>query len=123
MTYLTAAELAAIHEALIEVFGGSPGIRDRAAIQASVFRPRSGQYEDAISKAAALWEGVVINRPFVDGHLRTAVAAADIHLRINGLLLDVDPSMATNFFAQAARAGSMEIDRIEPWIRKHARKP
>lgn len=122
MTYLTAAELAAIHEVLVEAFGGSPGIRDMAALRSTVFRPRSGHYEDTISKAAALWEGVVINHPFMDANLRTAVVAADIHLRLNGFLLDVNPSADNGFFNRVAQAGSKESERIEPWLRKHARK-
>lgn len=122
MTYLTALELAAIHEALIEAFGGSPGVRDMAALQAAVFRPRSAQYVDTISKAAALWEGVLINHPFVDGNLRTAVAAADVHLRLNGFQLDGNPTAASDFFKRVAGPGSMESEWFEPWLRRHTRK-
>jgi prophage maintenance system killer protein len=61
-------------------------------------------------------------RAFMDANLRTAVVAADIHLRLNGFLRDVNPSADTGFFHRVAQAGSKESERIEPWLRKHARK-
>ncbi len=47
-------------------------------------QPRSGYYVDAIAEAAALWESLSQNHPFVDGNKRTAIAATAAHLAVNG---------------------------------------
>ena len=47
-------------------------------------RPQSGYYTDVIAEAAALWESLSQNYPFVDGNKRTAIASMAAHLGING---------------------------------------
>ncbi len=42
---------------------------------------------DVIAEAAALWESLSQNHPFVDGNKRTAIAATAAHLAINGYWL------------------------------------
>jgi death-on-curing protein len=121
VTYLTTVEVVAIHDALVEIFGGTFGVRDLGALEAAVFRPQSGYYEDRINEAAALWESIILNHPFLDGNKRTAVAAADIHLRLNGFVLDLDPAKASDFIDGLFREGDMRIHRIEPWLRERAR--
>jgi death-on-curing protein len=61
------------------------------ALEAALFRPQSGYYADIAEEAAALLESLLINHPFVDGNKRTAVAACDVFLRINGHCLNADP--------------------------------
>jgi death on curing protein len=68
--YLTAAELIAIHADQIECYGGTHGIRDRGALEAALFRPQTGYYQDIIEEAAALWESLAMNHPFIDGNKR-----------------------------------------------------
>ena len=53
-------------------------------LESAVFRSQSGYYEDLEQEACALLENLLINHPFVDGNKRTAFAACDIFLRING---------------------------------------
>ena len=52
--YLTVVEVLAIHEDQIERFGGSSGVRDPGQLEAALFRPQTGYYEDVIAEAAAL---------------------------------------------------------------------
>jgi death-on-curing protein len=54
--YPTVEETVAVHAKLIARFGGSGGVRDRAALESALARPRSGYYSDLIQEAAALWE-------------------------------------------------------------------
>jgi death-on-curing protein len=90
--YLTSADVLALHHVLIERYGGAQyGIRDMGALEAALFRPQSGYYADIAEEAAALLESLLINHPFVDGNKRTAVAACDVFLRINGHCLNADP--------------------------------
>lgn len=72
-----------MHQVLIRRYGGASGIRDMGALEAAVFRPQSGYYDDIIWEAAALIESLTINHPFVDGNKRIAFAAMDVFLRIN----------------------------------------
>jgi len=66
-SYPTVGEVIAVHARLIAKFGGSLGIRDRGALESALARPRSGYYTDIIQEAAALWESLSQNHPFVDG--------------------------------------------------------
>jgi death-on-curing protein len=53
--YPTVDEVVVVHARLIFQFGGSPGIRDRGALEAAIARPQIGYYDDLIQEAAALW--------------------------------------------------------------------
>ena len=73
--YLTPADVLAIHADQIAKYGGAYGVRDTGQLEAALSRPQSGYYEDVIAEAAALWESLSQNHPFVDGNKRTAFAA------------------------------------------------
>ena len=60
------------------------------ALESSVYRPQCGYYADIVEEACALMESLLINHPFVDGNKRTAFAAFDVFLRINGKRLQMD---------------------------------
>ncbi|MGH7104631.1 MAG: type II toxin-antitoxin system death-on-curing family toxin [Acetobacteraceae bacterium] len=119
--YLTTADVLAIHEDLIEQFGGSQGIRDLGALEAALFRPQTGYYDDLIAEAASLWESLSQNHPFIDGNKRVAFAATDVFLAINGLAIVVDPLDAFAFIDGLHQAGTFRLDRLDPWLRAHVR--
>ncbi|MDL2279867.1 type II toxin-antitoxin system death-on-curing family toxin [Desulfovibrio sp. OttesenSCG-928-G11] len=89
--YPTFAELLAMHAILQERYGGAPGLRDPGALEAALFRPQSGYYQDVVEEAAALLESLLVNHPFVDGNKRLAFAACHAFLDINGFTLNADP--------------------------------
>src|SRR5438105_2010446 len=66
--YLTVAEVLAIHHRQIETYGGSHGLRDIGALEAAVFRPQTGYYNNLAEEAAALMESLANNHPFLDGN-------------------------------------------------------
>jgi len=70
--YLSIDELIQINLGMVELFGGSAGVRDRAALEAATARPQTGYYRDAIEEGSALCESLLQNHPFVDGNKRTA---------------------------------------------------
>ena len=90
--YLTLADVLAIHDDQIRQFGGTLGVRDIGLIEAAVFRPQSGYYNDILGEAAALWESLSQNHPFIDGNKRVAFAAMDVFLRINGWTVTATPN-------------------------------
>ncbi len=117
--YLTLVEAMAIHEVLIDEFGGSPGPRDQGALEAALFRPQTGYYADTVEEAAAMMESLIQNHPFVDGNKRVAVAATDVFLRLNGLRLDIDDLDAHRFLIELIEAGGVRIVALHEWLRTH----
>ena len=103
--YLTVAEVLAIHEDQIARYGGSPGIRDRGLLEAALFRPQTGYYTDLLEEAAALWESLSQNHPFMDGNKRTAFAATYTFLAINGAQLTTGLDETLNFVSVCMRLG------------------
>lgn len=89
--YPTLHEVLAMHAVLLERYSGLPGLRDPGAVEAGLFRPQSGYYQDIAEEAAALMESLLINHPFVDGNKRIAFAVCHVFLDINGYRLDADP--------------------------------
>jgi death-on-curing protein len=73
ISYPTVDEVIAVHARLIARFGGSLGIQDRGSLESALARPQTGYYRDLIQEAAALWESLSQNHPFLDGNKRVAV--------------------------------------------------
>jgi len=119
--YLTLAEVLAFHELLIEEFGGAPGVRDLGALESALFRPRTGYYRDVVEEAAALFESLVQNHPFVDGNKRVAFAVMDVFLRVNGRVLDVDDVAAHEHLVGLMEQGALDLKAIDEWIRNLVR--
>ena len=118
-TYLTIAEVLAIHQAQIEEYGGAHGIRDNGLLESAVFRPQTGYYASAIEEAAALMESRTNNHPFLDGKKRVAFAAAYTFLLINGFDLAVDPHAAYEFVMQPIAKSEFRFAQILRWIDAH----
>src|SRR6266700_6965790 len=88
--YLTVAEVYAMQHRLIELFGGMHGVRDKGAVEASVFRPQTGYYNSIAEEAAALMESLGNNHGFLDGNKRIAFTAADAFLWCNGFYIELE---------------------------------
>lgn len=119
--YLTLPEVLAIHEDQIDMYGGSEGVRDLGQLEAALFRPQSGYYRDIIAEAAALWESLSQNHPFVDGNKRTAFAAVYTFLLLNGIALTADSNSTWNFLSQLYREGEFRYERLDEWLRENTR--
>ena len=117
--YLTVAEVLAIHADQIERYGGSQGVRDQGLLEAALYRPQTGYYADLIEEAAALWESLAQNHPFIDGNKRTAFAATYTFLAINGAHLTADVQEIYVFVAALYEANQFDFDKIVPWLRSH----
>lgn len=116
--YLTIDEIIMIHEILIQKFGGSSGLRDKGTLESAIFRPQSGYYKDVIEQAAALFESLAVNHPFVDGNKRIAFAAMDTFLRINGYKLSTNSKDAYANIMEMFDLKKLNFETIEAWLRK-----
>ncbi len=120
--FLSLDEAIAIHERLIEKFGGSPGLRDKGLLESALFRPQTGYYPDLAHMSAALFESLISNHAFVDGNKRAAFFICDIFLRINGWKLAVDPDDAYTFIICALENSSCDFEHLLPWIQRYTIK-
>lgn len=119
--YLTAEDVRGFHKALVARFGGKAGVRDQDLLESAIARPQTGYYSDLFEEAAALWESLSQNHPFLDGNKRTAVTATAVFLRINGFgyKLLVTDAEAYAWMWERYESGTMKKEQIEPWIRRH----
>ncbi len=115
--YLTAVEVLAIHDDQIQRYGGSAGVRDRGSLEAALFRPQTGYYASLIEEAAALWESLSQNHPFIDGNKRTAFAAAYTFLVMNGARLTASAGETEKFLLGLYAAGTFDFERLNRWLR------
>jgi death on curing protein len=115
--FLSLAEVLAIHRDQIERYGGSEGVRDPGQLEAALFRPQTGYYTDSVEEAAALWESLGQNHPFIDGNKRTAFAATYTFLAINGIRITAEAATVYDFIAGLYHTNSFAFDRILTWLR------
>lgn len=79
-----------IHAEAIKQFGGLNGVRDENLLASAVLTPQSSfggksPYADIVEVAAAYLFYICNNHPFLDGNKRTAMMAAIVFLRLNGI--------------------------------------
>lgn len=108
--YLTTADVLYLHAVLLKKYGGLGGVRDMGSLEAAVSRPQSGYYTDIVQEACALLESILINHPFMDGNKRTAFAACDVFLRINGAYIN-----ATTASLYDLIINMIELPQAERW--------
>jgi death-on-curing protein len=112
-----------IHDKSIEVYGGGKGLRDEGALLAALARPfqtfdQQELYPTPIDKAAAIFESLIINHPFIDGNKRTAY----ILLRYTLSLFDFDiMAFEDEKYKMTidASSGKIRFDEIKRWIENH----
>ena len=118
--YLRGDDVLAIHEDQIRRYGGSTGMRDPGLLEAALFRPQTGYYPSLIDEAAALWESMTQNHPFVDGNKRSAFAATYVFLRINGLRISATDADTQEFVLGLYASGQVSFDNLRPWLADNA---
>ena len=79
-----------IHAEALRKFGGLDGVRDENLLASAVLTPQSSfggksPYVDLVDVAAAYLYYICGNHPFLDGNKRTAMMAAIVFLRLNGI--------------------------------------
>lgn len=120
--WLDSAILEALHQQLVDEYGGSPGIRDPGLIESALDRPRNQWHHeenvDLPDLAAAYGWGFVKNHGFVDGNKRIGATAIGVFLGLNGLELEApEPELVAAILAVATSEWT-EAD-LAAWIRDH----
>ena len=111
--HLTIDMVREIHAEALARFGGSEGVRDKNLLASAVLTPQSSfggksPYADIIEVAAAYLFYLCGNHPFIDGNKRTAMMAAIVFLRLNGIDPAPDKGDWEKFVLEVA---SSKLDR------------
>lgn len=98
--WIEESDVPPLHERLLAMFGGMPGLRDEGLLnsalararQIAVYRPES----DLIDMAAAYTAGIVKNHPVIDGNKRTGFLVGILFLELNGRRFDAGEAEAAD---------------------------
>ena len=116
--WLDQRSVLALHAELLREYGGLGGVRDEGLLESALARPQNqAAYGDPTlaEMAAAYAFGVARNHPFIDGNKRTALAAADVFLQLNGYEIVVEEVEAVAVIRDLA-AGEIGEAELAAWI-------
>lgn len=124
--YITLDVVLAIHDDMIERYGGGHGIRDLGLIQAALARPQASfggedLYPTLLNKAAALFHSLIFNHAFLDGNKRTSITTTARFLYINGYELTAEDKEFIDFPLRVENK-HLSIEEIKEWLKKHTVK-
>ena len=123
MKTLSKEQVLRLHNALLETFGGTAGIRDDGLLESALNAPFAtfgGQYlyPSVQAKAAQLGFGLVCNHPFVDGNKRIGMYVMLTFLEVNGIRLECTNEEVVEV-GLAVASGTMDYDALLQWVRDH----
>lgn len=118
MKTLSKEQVLRLHNALLETFGGTAGVRDDGLLESALNAPFAtfgGQYlyPSVQAKAAQLGFGLVCNHPFVDGNKRIGAHVMLVFLAINGIELDYTQEELIDIILQIASGRAKAADLLE----------
>jgi death-on-curing protein len=122
--FLSLSDVLEMHVELVELYGGSHGVRDMGLHQSALAMPQAGAggaffHADLFEMAAAYLFHLVKNHPFVDGNKRIGSVVATQFLWINGVTLSA-PEREFGDLVLAVAEGRMEKHDVAAFLRKHS---
>jgi death-on-curing protein len=118
--WLDQRALVLLHAESLAEHGGPWGLRDEAALESALARPKNVySYErnaDMARLAAAYGFGLVRGHPFYDGNKRAGFLAIGVFLELNGFEFQVEEVNATKTIVDLA-AGKLSEKALAEWIR------
>ncbi len=126
LRFLSFAEVLAIHQNQILLYGGDGGIRDVGVLKSALGMPCAtygGQYlhTDIREMAAAYLFHLVQNHPFIDGNKRSGAVAAIVFLLLNGYDFDAPEDELAEMVLGVAGGELSKADVvvfINRWVKK-----
>lgn len=113
-------DVLALHDRLLALDGGAPGLRDPGLLQSALARPQQlyayGAAPNVIDMAAAYIVGIVRNHPFIDGNKRTGFLVGVLFLELNGCLFTANEESAAQAILSLA-AGTLDESALAAWLR------
>ena len=123
--YLTPEQVLFVHYRVLHETGGQPGVRELSALRSALAAPmemKNGQevYAGLYKKSAVLLTTFLKQKPFNDANKRTAIAAVDLFLRINGHRLGSDTAELVRFVGKCARS-QPSLEFMTAWFWQYSR--
>lgn len=124
--YLSIEHILAIHETMIQEFGGSSGVRSQELLDSAIHQPMQSfggedLYSTLFEKAAAYAFFISENQPFVDGNKRTAASAAAIFLDIHGYEINCRSGEIYKIIMKLANK-KISQEKLAKWFEKNSIK-
>ena len=119
--FLSKEDIIFLHSELINIFGGSDGIRDEAMLDSAINTPlqtfdSQDLYPTIIDKIARLSFGLVMDHPFIDGNKRIAAKVLDLSLDANGISLKATSEEVIEEFLALA-SGKIDYPSFLSWVK------
>lgn len=119
--FLSVDAVQAIHNNLIDVYGGLHGVRDKGLLESAVLRAENkATYKPGASIgeiAASLSFGLIKNHAFLDGNKRVGLAALVDTLGLNGHGLTV-PVPEAEKMVQRAAGSEITEEEWTAWVER-----
>ncbi|MEI8284297.1 MAG: type II toxin-antitoxin system death-on-curing family toxin [bacterium] len=112
----------AMHEKLLDRFGGLKGIRDEGLLDSALNKPMhlfSYGKPSVFEMAASYALGIVKNHPFLDGNKRTGFVAAALFIESNGFSFQASEEEAVLETLALAASKSTEED-YAAWLERNS---
>lgn len=122
--YLSPEEIIDLHDAMIDSFGGSFGLRDDdlfGSVAVAPYQTMFGSelYPTLFDKAAKYIFDFANYQIFVDGNKRTALAVCDTFLQKNGFALSLTPEQAYALVMDIANHRFEDASQVSEVIKRH----
>ena len=120
--FLSVDDVLRLHADQIDSFGGSQGVRDEGLLESALAQPQASFGGELLhptiqDQAAAYFYHLAMNHPFIDGNKRTAFAAMDTFLRLNGYSLNLTDEQVYNLVMQVAQ-GNMNKEELAAFLKE-----
>ncbi|MFZ5478838.1 MAG: type II toxin-antitoxin system death-on-curing family toxin [Myxococcota bacterium] len=125
MRYLSADQVVAMHDVLLERWGGEPGGGHRGGAyegaEAAVQAVRNSYYERVEELAAAYAVYIVQGHVFLDGNKRTGAAAVTTFCVLNGRTPRIEPDelFQAMIELQERAVNGESTERLVAWLAGH----
>lgn len=119
--FLSKEDVIFLHSELINIFGGSDGIRDETMLDSAINTPlqtfdSQDLYPTTIDKIARLSFDLVMDHPFIDGNKRIAAKVLDLSLDANGISLKATNEEVIEEFLSLA-SGKIDYPSFLSWVK------
>jgi death-on-curing protein len=114
-----------LHDRLLALHGGAPGVRDDGLLKSALGRPQQhfayAQSIDIVRLAAIYTAGIVRSHPFIDGNKPTGFVLGVLFQELNGYRFTASEEDAANAVIALA-AGDLDEDGYAAFLRANVRE-
>src|SRR5579872_1763859 len=112
LVWLDERDARVLHDRLLALHGGAPGVRDAGLLASALARPHQhasyGRRPNVMELAALYTAAIVSDHPFVDGNKRTGFVMGVLFLELNGYVFAASEQAAAQAVIALA-AGAMDV--------------